>query len=80
MGRLWLCSKLGSNHKESVLYADEAFSVGRLVDICQQQTNLGIQFVDSAVAFKAGTGFIDTLPANKRGGSGISGLGIYFWN
>jgi hypothetical protein len=76
MGRFWFCGKLCAYHEEIVLDGDETFPVGIILDVCQQEADLGIQFVDSAVAFKAGTGLIHTLTAYKRSGSGITGLSI----
>jgi hypothetical protein len=44
--------------------------------MCQQKADLSVQFVDGAIAFKAGTGLIDALPADKRCCTGIAGPGI----
>ena len=78
MRRFCFCSQLSANHKKAVLDADETIPVNWLCNVCQQQADLGIQFVDGAVALKAGTCLIDALPADKRSSAGITGLGINF--
>lgn len=74
--RLWLCGKLGTNHKEAVLDSNETFPVCLFGDVCEEKPYLGIQFVDCAVAFQTGTSLIDALSADKRSCSGIAGLCI----
>jgi hypothetical protein len=74
--RVGFCGKLSAYHEEIVLDGNETFPIGIFLDVCQQEADLGIQFVDGAVAFKAGTGFIHSFTAYKRSGSGITGFSI----
>ena len=78
MGGVGFGGKLCSADEEAVLYADEAGSVCRLTDIGEEQADLGIEFVDGAIALETCAGLFHSLSADKRRHAGIAGTGIDF--
>ena len=71
-----LSGKLGTNDEEATLDANEAFSVRRVFDVGQQEADLGIQFVDSAIALQSCTLLRHALAAHEGRHAGIAGLSI----
>ena len=70
--------QIGAHGKEFVLDKAEQVSRFLIVRFGNQQSYLGIQFVDRAVSFKTGMGLWDAYASYERGRSFITATGIYW--
>ena len=64
--------KLGTNDEKLILDGKERFAVGFIGNVGQQQTELGIQFIDGAISLQTGVGFRYALSSDKAGSAVVA--------
>jgi hypothetical protein len=60
-------SKFRTDDKELVLDGKKRGAVGFIGNVGQQQTKLGIKFIDGAISLETGMGFRYALPSDEAG-------------
>lgn len=71
-------SKVASDYEEGGLDISEELSIERIGEVCDEETYLGVEFVDCTIAFKAIAAFADSLAAYERGLTSVACLCVYF--